>query len=91
MKLGAIWGSVPTALECYGAWGNTWDHSYCADTAWWCGGGQTCVKRRAAISVAMNPNCKQPSHAKLAVERVFDTCFADTSPFDRCGAILCNR
>ena len=46
-------------------------------------GHQECVKRRAALSVAMNPNCSAPGQAKAAVKRQFDQCFADTAPFDR--------
>mmetsp|Transcript_16486 Transcript_16486/g.22786 ORF Transcript_16486/g.22786 Transcript_16486/m.22786 type:complete len:151 (+) Transcript_16486:359-811(+) len=42
---------------------------------------QVCVKRRAELSVNMNPNCK--GRAKEAVNAVFDTCFKDTAPFDR--------
>mmetsp|Transcript_23496 Transcript_23496/g.56205 ORF Transcript_23496/g.56205 Transcript_23496/m.56205 type:complete len:182 (-) Transcript_23496:339-884(-) len=43
---------------------------------------QACVRRRALLSVAMNPNCPEPK-AKEAVDAVFDTCFRDTRPFDR--------
>jgi inner membrane protease ATP23 len=46
-------------------------------------GQQACVKRRAALSVAMNPNCGGPANARAAVERQFEQCFADTAPFDR--------
>mmetsp|Transcript_11604 Transcript_11604/g.24301 ORF Transcript_11604/g.24301 Transcript_11604/m.24301 type:complete len:175 (-) Transcript_11604:30-554(-) len=42
---------------------------------------QHCAKRRAELSVAMNPHCK--GQAKSAVEAVFDTCFKDTAPFER--------
>jgi len=41
-----------------------------------------CIRRRAEISVAMNPNCRG-NRARDAVSRVFDTCFKDTAPFDR--------
>ena len=41
-----------------------------------------CVRRRAALSVAMNPSCPSAA-AKQAVEAVFDTCMRDTAPFDR--------
>lgn len=44
---------------------------------------QKCVRRRAELSVAMNPYCGGPAGAKKAVDAVFDTCFADTAPFDR--------
>lgn len=44
---------------------------------------QVCVKRRAELSVAMNPHCSSHWKARAAIDRVFDTCFADTAPFDR--------
>ena len=44
---------------------------------------QQCVRRRAELSVFMNPSCKAPLQAKQAVDKVFDSCFADTAPFDR--------
>ncbi|ORX67193.1 hypothetical protein DL89DRAFT_248882 [Linderina pennispora] len=43
---------------------------------------QTCVKRRAALSVRANPNCKSDKHAEAAVNKVFTSCFTDTRPFD---------
>eukprot|EP00803_Ostreobium_quekettii_P005398 evm.model.scf_280EXC.2 EVM.evm.TU.scf_280EXC.2 scf_280EXC:5411-7835(-) len=43
---------------------------------------QACVKRRAGLSVAMNPNCSK-EQAKEAVDAMFDRCFQDTAPFDR--------
>lgn len=43
---------------------------------------QACVRRRAELSVAMNPHCG-PKMAKAAVDKVFDQCFKDTAPFDR--------
>jgi inner membrane protease ATP23 len=42
---------------------------------------QKCIRRRAEISVRMNPNCS-PLQAKEAVNRAWDICFADTAPFD---------
>ncbi|KAK3285345.1 hypothetical protein CYMTET_7047 [Cymbomonas tetramitiformis] len=42
---------------------------------------QACVKRRAELSLKINPYCKDI--AKKAVEEVFDTCYRDTAPFDR--------
>lgn len=44
---------------------------------------QRCVRRRAELSVAMNPYCSAAGRAKQAVEAVFEPCFADTAPFDR--------
>jgi inner membrane protease ATP23 len=43
---------------------------------------QKCVRRRAQLSVAMNPYCGG-AKAAAAVDKVFDSCFADTAPFDR--------
>lgn len=42
------------------------------------------MKRRAELSVAMNPGCSSRYKARAAIDRVFDRCFADTAPFDRC-------
>lgn len=42
---------------------------------------QECVKRRATLSVNMNPNCA--GNAREAVDKVYDVCFKDTAPFDR--------
>jgi len=54
---------------------------------------QACARRRAALSVAMNPACGGgggafgsrggDGKAREAVDRVFAACFADTAPFDR--------
>ncbi|KAG2219514.1 hypothetical protein INT45_002831, partial [Circinella minor] len=43
---------------------------------------QACVKRRAVLSVTENPNCNSKEEAERAVASVFDSCFADTRPFD---------
>lgn len=43
---------------------------------------QECVRRRATISVAMRPNCKDDVEAAKVVNEVWDSCFADTRPFD---------
>lgn len=43
---------------------------------------QVCCRRRAELSVGMNPAC-QGVRAREAVAAVFDACFADTAPFDR--------
>lgn len=43
---------------------------------------KVCIRRRAELSVSMNPYC-QGKAAKAAVDKVFDSCFADTAPFDR--------
>lgn len=45
-------------------------------------GHQDCVRRRAALSVAGNPNCPDKETAQLVVNQVFDQCFNDTRPFD---------
>jgi Peptidase M76 family len=44
---------------------------------------QKCVRRRAELSVAMNPACRGPGAARSAVDACFDDCFRDTAPFDR--------
>ncbi|KAL7343722.1 peptidase M76 family-domain-containing protein [Rhodotorula toruloides] len=43
---------------------------------------QACVRRRAILSVAANPNCKSREEAERVVNEVFDSCFPDTRPFD---------
>ncbi|EKX39502.1 hypothetical protein GUITHDRAFT_154436 [Guillardia theta CCMP2712] len=63
------------------------------DCKWWqeilrgntafLGQGRACIKRRAALSVSMNPACSAPGVAQEAVEKAFERCYADTSPFDR--------
>ncbi|GAA6057821.1 hypothetical protein JCM3770_004292 [Rhodotorula araucariae] len=43
---------------------------------------QACVRRRAILSVAANPNCKSPEEAERVVNEVFESCWPDTRPFD---------
>nr|POE82448.1 mitochondrial inner membrane protease atp23 [Quercus suber] len=43
---------------------------------------QECVRRRAALSVANRPGCKDDVHAARLVSEVWDSCFRDTRPFD---------
>ncbi|BFZ60407.1 Mitochondrial inner membrane protease atp23 [Saitoella coloradoensis] len=43
---------------------------------------QACVKRRATLSVMAHPHCEDKEHAEMVVNQVFDSCFADTRPFD---------
>ncbi|KAJ1922294.1 Mitochondrial inner membrane protease atp23 [Mycoemilia scoparia] len=43
---------------------------------------QKCVKRRAILSLLSNPSCKSKEDAERAVNKVFDSCFNDTRPFD---------
>ena len=43
---------------------------------------QECVRRRAILSVMGRPNCKGKEHAAQVVNEVWDSCFADTRPFD---------
>lgn len=43
---------------------------------------QKCIRRRAEISVAMNPKCDALA-AKQAVDKAWDTCYNDTEPFDK--------
>ncbi len=44
---------------------------------------QSCVRRRAELSVAMNPACSGIGAARAAVTACFDDCYRDTAPFDR--------
>jgi len=43
---------------------------------------QECVRRRATLSVANRPTCKDEAHAARMVNEVWDSCFNDTRPFD---------
>ena len=43
---------------------------------------QACVKRRATLAVQGSPHCPSKQEAERAVNEVFDSCFADTRPFD---------
>jgi inner membrane protease ATP23 len=43
---------------------------------------QECVRRRAALSVAARPGCRDAKHAEQVVNEVWDSCFHDTRPFD---------
>eukprot|EP00658_Telonema_sp_P-2_P049388 TRINITY_DN3755_c0_g1_i1.p1 TRINITY_DN3755_c0_g1~~TRINITY_DN3755_c0_g1_i1.p1 ORF type:complete len:232 (+),score=53.75 TRINITY_DN3755_c0_g1_i1:90-785(+) len=44
---------------------------------------QACVRRRAVLSVKMNPNCADEAAAQAAVAHVWDKCYNDPAPFDR--------
>ncbi|MCJ1305811.1 Mitochondrial inner membrane protease atp23, partial [Hypocenomyce scalaris] len=43
---------------------------------------QECVRRRATLSVAGRPSCKDDVQAAKVVNEVWESCFADTRPFD---------
>lgn len=43
---------------------------------------QECIRRRAALSVARRPECKDDVQAVKVVNEVWDSCFPDTRPFD---------
>lgn len=43
---------------------------------------QACVRERAIMSVSQNKSCPDMETARRAVNEVFDSCFADTRPFD---------
>ncbi|CAG8508744.1 8512_t:CDS:2 [Paraglomus brasilianum] len=43
---------------------------------------QTCVKRRAILSVSQSAHCSAPGIAERSVAEVFESCFRDTQPFD---------
>jgi inner membrane protease ATP23 len=47
-------------------------------------GQKSCVRRRAELSVGMNPFCNKPGQARLAVEAAWETCYRDTAPFENC-------
>lgn len=44
---------------------------------------QSCIKRRAILSVTANPNCKDKEEAERVVNSVWTSCFNDTRPFER--------
>eukprot|EP00474_Spongospora_subterranea_P010609 CRZ11067.1 hypothetical protein [Spongospora subterranea] len=44
---------------------------------------QNCVRRRAILSVSMNPACSSEADAAAAVDTAWEVCFADTAPFER--------
>lgn len=54
---------------------------------------QACVRRRATLSVAANPNCPSREEAERVVNEVFESCWPDTRPFDevRTRSSLRNR
>jgi inner membrane protease ATP23 len=43
---------------------------------------QHCVRKRAIQSVMARPRCKDQEQASKVVNQVWDSCFADTRPFD---------
>ncbi|EGN93536.1 hypothetical protein SERLA73DRAFT_115543 [Serpula lacrymans var. lacrymans S7.3] len=43
---------------------------------------QACVRRRAVLSVRVNPSCPDEAAAERAVNEVWESCFNDTRPFD---------
>jgi inner membrane protease ATP23 len=43
---------------------------------------QRCVRERAVRSLMNRPNCENKHHAEEVVDRVWDSCFKDTRPFD---------
>ncbi|KAI9675380.1 MAG: Mitochondrial inner membrane protease atp23 [Caeruleum heppii] len=43
---------------------------------------QECVRRRAVLSVMNRPGCKDDLQAVKVVNEVWESCFADTRPFD---------
>jgi mitochondrial inner membrane protease ATP23 len=44
---------------------------------------QNCVRMRAIKSVMNRPSCKDDVQATKVVNEVWDSCFADTRPFER--------
>lgn len=63
------------------------------DCSWWRelarghlnfrGQHQKCVKRRAQLSIAMNPACRTRDEQVDALESCYPSCFADTAPFGK--------
>jgi inner membrane protease ATP23 len=47
---------------------------------------QSCVKRRAILSILSNPSCKSEEMANKVVNEVWESCFKDTRPFDEVRA-----
>ena len=45
------------------------------------GAGARCIRRRAELSVAMNPACPSGTAAARAVEEAWGHCFKDRAPF----------
>jgi inner membrane protease ATP23 len=43
---------------------------------------QNCVRERAIMSMMARPKIKDTEHATKVVNSVWDSCFADTRPFD---------
>lgn len=43
---------------------------------------QNCVRERATMSMMARPAVKDAEHAAAIVNSVWDSCFADTRPFD---------
>ena len=43
---------------------------------------QECVRKRAIMSVQARPHCRDDVQATKVVNQVWDSCFADTRPFD---------
>jgi inner membrane protease ATP23 len=43
---------------------------------------QECVRRRATTSLQARPQIRDEAHAKEVVNRVWESCFSDTRPFD---------
>ncbi|KAF0852427.1 mitochondrial Complex V (CV) inner mitochondrial membrane metalloprotease (Atp23) [Andalucia godoyi] len=44
---------------------------------------QMCIKRRAVLSLEINPACSSRLEAQKAVDTVFPICFEDWTPFDK--------
>ncbi|KAI4158705.1 MAG: hypothetical protein LQ342_007226 [Letrouitia transgressa] len=71
IRASALSGECRWAVEFFGK--NQWKFSQHL---------QDCVKRRAVLSVAGRPNCKDDVEAAKVVNEVWDSCFPDTRPFD---------
>jgi len=49
---------------------------------------QDCVRRRAVLSVSLNPECPDEATAEKVVNEVWDSCLKDTRPFDEVSTHL---
>ena len=47
------------------------------------GAGKRCIRRRALLSVALNPMCSGTAEAESAVDRAWEICSQDTAPFEK--------
>lgn len=44
---------------------------------------QECIRRRTTLSLLNNPGCISQKHIESSIDRVWNTCYKDTKPFDK--------